>query len=175
MDLGCGVGRRAISLAALGYPVTAVDLDDEMLAQCSRNWHQLNGAGQVRVKRGDMHRLEMIAGHDECALITHSGLLEHLPDRAAIVAHLRRQLTVARHVVFDVPIDTLKNRQLFGQDAMFRHLWDASAWTEVVASAGRVIASRVECHEHPTMTDHFVCLLSRETEVSDVADWVAAV
>jgi hypothetical protein len=109
-----------------------------------------------------MHQLEAIAGRDECAVITHSGLLEHLPDRASIVAHLRRQLAVARNVVFDVPIDTLKNRQLFFDDAMFRHLWDDTAWTNIVASAGRVVASQVECHEDPTMTDHFVCLLSRE-------------
>jgi 2-polyprenyl-3-methyl-5-hydroxy-6-metoxy-1,4-benzoquinol methylase len=159
LDLGCGVGRRAITLAGLGYRVLAIDLDEEVLGQCSRNASKMGCGRRFQAKQGDIHALETITQPGEFAVITHSGVLEHFSCAADIVTHLRRELVLAGHVVFDVPIDTAKNRRLFQNDHVFRHMWDQTVWVSVVEDAATVCDWTIECHEDQAMTDHFVCLL----------------
>lgn len=61
LDLGCGDGRVAEALAAMGLPVTAVDSSPAMLALASRRLGGRAGQG-VDVRRGDLVRLRTGAG-----------------------------------------------------------------------------------------------------------------
>lgn len=56
LDVGCGTGRHTLEFARRGYPVTGLDLSEEMLAAAEEKAHQqeLN----VSFVHGDARRLE---------------------------------------------------------------------------------------------------------------------
>jgi len=87
LDLGCGTGRHALSLAAAGASVTAVDFSEGMLAEARRK----PGASAVRFVVHDLHRpLPFDAAAFDRVV---SGLvLEHLHDLGFVFGEARRVL-----------------------------------------------------------------------------------
>lgn len=59
VDLGCGAGRHALRFAARGFPVTAVDLSQTMLAEVARKARS-SGVGPLACVRANLCRLDCI-------------------------------------------------------------------------------------------------------------------
>lgn len=57
VDIGCGAGHAAASLASSGLRVVATDSVSSMLALASRNAAQLGVTDRVTLSRGDVHAL----------------------------------------------------------------------------------------------------------------------
>ncbi|WP_051787210.1 MULTISPECIES: class I SAM-dependent methyltransferase [Streptomyces] len=161
LELGCGPGRHAIAQATRGYRVTAIDNDPAVLEQARVNARRCAPGAEVEFLLQDMDRLDGFAEDRHVDAITHGGLMEHYSSRDAIRKSLHRQLAVAAHVVFDVPIDTPKNRELFVRDTIFRQIWTAEEWVEEVLSGFAVAEWHVESHESPSMTDDLIVFLRR--------------
>ncbi len=97
LDLGCGPGRNALHLAALGFEVDAVDLSDAAV-----DWaeERARAAGaHIRFHRGDAFALaagELAGPYD---LIHDSGCFHHLPPhrRISYLALLDRALAPGGH------------------------------------------------------------------------------
>lgn len=84
-DVGCGTGRHAISLAAGGARVTALDFSAGMLAEARRK----PGAEAVRFLRHDITSpLPLRDGAFDRVLC--SLVVEHIDDFAALFSELRR-------------------------------------------------------------------------------------
>lgn len=161
LDVGSGPGRHACGAASLGYRVIGIDLDPQMVAAASAN-------ALAAVPDADIgfHVMDLAAawekfGGQQFDVITHGGLLEHLDSAADMQAELRRQLACAHNVVFDVPVQTPKNRQLFAKDDVFRHVWTADRWLADVLGDFRVRFAEQEVHAAEGMTDDLIVWLSR--------------
>ncbi|MEU8076091.1 class I SAM-dependent methyltransferase [Catellatospora citrea] len=94
LDLGCGPGRNAVHLAALGFEVDAVDLSPTALA-----WAQDRAAEasvDVRFLCGDAFALDLTGPYD---LIYDSGCFHHLPPhrRISYLRLLDRSLAPGGH------------------------------------------------------------------------------
>ena len=87
LDLGCGTGRHAVSLAAAGAAVTALDFSEGMLAAARRK----PGAASVRFLVHDLHDPLPFAGA-AFDLVVSGLVLEHLGDLGAFFAEGRRVL-----------------------------------------------------------------------------------
>lgn len=100
VDLGCGGGLLAPHLDGKGYRHIGVDLVASALEQA---------AGQkVTALRADVARLPLANG---CADVVSAGeLLEHVPDRATVVAEACRVLRPGGTLVLDTLNDTALSR-----------------------------------------------------------------
>jgi len=155
LELGCGPGRHAISLAANGYRAVGIDQNPVIVRQAQRNATACGVEDRASFLVGDMDDLGGFIGQ-EFAAVTHGGVMEHLPSKQAIQASLAAQLTVAPLVVFDVPVGTDKNLRLFARDTIFRQEWPPDEWVGDVLAPFAVQEWHIESHDAPNMTDDLV-------------------
>ncbi|MFH9611253.1 class I SAM-dependent methyltransferase [Streptomyces sp. NPDC017448] len=104
LDLGCGPGRNALHLAALGFDVDAVDLSPAAIGWArERAGKAPAGAGEVRFHRGDAFALTApgAALDGPYDLINDSGCFHHLPPhrRVSYLALVERCLAPGGHFV----------------------------------------------------------------------------
>jgi 2-polyprenyl-3-methyl-5-hydroxy-6-metoxy-1,4-benzoquinol methylase len=159
LELGCGPGRHAIGSATLGYRVVGIDLDPVIVQQAQANARAAAPECQANFQVGDMFRLEAVAPQGTFRAITHGGVMEHLDSAESIRESLRAQLAYAPTVVFDIPFDSAKNRQLFQRDDIFRQLWTAEEWVHDVLAGLNILEARTDLHPESNMTDDLVVAL----------------
>lgn len=97
VDVPCGTGRLAASLAAGGFRVTGVDVSEQMLARAVARWADRPAAEQPAVVVGDAESLPLPdAGFD---VVVSLRLMGHLPPATRVRA-LREFRRVSRgHVI----------------------------------------------------------------------------
>jgi SAM-dependent methyltransferase len=93
IDLGCGPGADAVSLARLGYHITAIDWSPAMVEQAAGKVAQDGVGTQVQVRAIGIHELERLAPDAFDGAYSNFGPLNCVPDLAAaargIAARLR--------------------------------------------------------------------------------------
>jgi len=159
LDVGSGPGRHACGAAQLGYRVLGIDVDPEMIAAATANARSVVPTADIEFRLMDAAEAGAVLGEHAFHVVTHGGLLEHLPSAREMVAELRRHLALAPNVVFDVPVRTTRNESLFARDSVFRHVWDADQWHATVLAEFTVLSSAVETRTDPGMTDDLVVWL----------------
>jgi len=102
LDVGCGYGGSTIILACMGYEVTGIDIDENMLRQAKTNASLFEKIGSTPVKFefGDTFDLsKYYRGFD---LAFSDGVVEHFRPEHAVQA-IREQANTAKYVVVAVP------------------------------------------------------------------------
>lgn len=128
LEVGFGSGTTAVLLADLGYIVTAVDIDEVLVARLRDRYADWVRMGRLEVRRADM--LVLPWQEREFDLAYHQGVLEHFPDEQ-IVQALREQARVAHWVIFDVP-NQRYGEQPFGDE----RLLPSRDWRRLIKLAG---------------------------------------
>lgn len=128
LEVGFGSGATAVLLADQGYRVTAIDVEEALVARFRGNYGDWIGNGRLQVIQADM--LALPWDDRVFDLVYHQGVLEHFPDQQIIQA-LREQCRVAGWVIFDVPNDR-HGAHPFGDERLlpFKH------WKRLIAAAG---------------------------------------
>ncbi|MFF2907198.1 class I SAM-dependent methyltransferase [Paenibacillus sp. NPDC057934] len=90
LDVGCGMGRHALSLAGLGCKVTGIDLSEELLQKAQDH----DTEGEVAWKRADMRELPFENGEFEVAvnLFTSFGYFDLDADNLQALQEMHRVL-----------------------------------------------------------------------------------
>jgi SAM-dependent methyltransferase len=161
LELGCGPGRHALGAATLGYAVTGIDIDPEIVKQAEANALSLGWDRNITFGVGDMFSLQTLAPKGTFRAITHGGVMEHLESAEIIRESLCAQLAYAPLVIFDIPFNSEKNRRLFERDDIFRQLWTAEEWIGEALAGLPVIETGVDLHSELNMTDDLVVALRR--------------
>ena len=131
LETGCGSGATSVLLSDLGYQVTAVDIDEAVVAGVRDRYDAWVRDGRLSVEQIDMLALPWRSR--EFSIAFHQGVLEHFPDEM-IVAALREQARVADRVVFDVPNAKYGERP-FGDE----RLLPVRKWRSMIAEAGLTV------------------------------------
>jgi SAM-dependent methyltransferase len=161
LELGCGPGRHALGAATLGYPVVGIDIVPQIVVRAQANARAVAPECKVVFQVGDMFNLGAVAPRGTFQAITHGGIMEHLESAESIRDALREQLEFAPNLVFDIPFDSPKNRQLFARDDIFRQLWTPDQWMHEVLAGLTVLDVCTELHHEDNMTDDLVVALGR--------------
>jgi len=97
IDVGCGGGILAESMAKKGATVTGIDLSDKALKVA--DLHSLESGVSVRYKKIPAEEMaEMEAGQFD--VVTCMEMLEHVPDPASIIRACTRMVKPGGHVFF---------------------------------------------------------------------------
>jgi len=94
LDVGCGAGDMAHTLAQRGFSVLGVDYSEEAIALCRRLWSQDN----TRFEAKDIKDLG-----EQFDLIIFMEVLEHIEDDAAALCQIRRLLNDGGRLILSVP------------------------------------------------------------------------
>lgn len=128
LEAGFGSGSTGVLLADLGYCVTLLDIDAELIELFQSRFPGYVRAGRVRVIRGDMYDLPF--ARNALDAVYHQGVLEHLDD-GQIVRALQEQGRVAPLVIVDVPNSRYPD-QPYGDE---RRL-PVGKWRDLIENAG---------------------------------------
>jgi 2-polyprenyl-3-methyl-5-hydroxy-6-metoxy-1,4-benzoquinol methylase len=128
LEVGFGSGATAVLLADIGYRVTAIDINKELVERACSKYVGWIKKGLLDIRIGNM--LELPWDHSEFDLVYHQGVLEHFSDDV-IVHALREQARVAPLIIFDVPNHRCKKRS-FGDERLLA----PQQWRRLAREAG---------------------------------------
>lgn len=109
LDIGCGLGRHTVYLAARGFEVTATDNAPTALAACRENLAKaLHAAGgqaglHATVMRAEMTEFPFPDGHFRGVVASHVIHHCHRADLEAIIASITRKLAPGGYLVWVTP------------------------------------------------------------------------
>jgi len=126
LEVGLGSGATSRILADMGYTVTAVDIDEKVVARAQGI--STFPEETLTIRQMDMFHLEFPENHFD--VVIHQGVMEHFGDDK-IVEALSEQQRVARYVIFDVP-NNRDNEKHYG-DERFLSL---ARWRTLIKRAG---------------------------------------
>ena len=92
LDLGCGPGRDAATLASSGYRVTAIDWSPAMIGQTLQRVTESGLEGRVHVRHVGIHQLDRLDTGPFDGAYSDLGPLNCVPDLAAAASSLSAQL-----------------------------------------------------------------------------------
>ncbi len=135
LEIGCGTGRTACYLAAMGHDVTGVDIRPDMIAKARRR-AEADGAA-ARFETGDATALPFPDDAFDAVL---AESVTVFVDAAAALREYRRVLRTGG-TLYD---REMVRRRAIGEDAHMeivrfygvRELWDAGTWTVALRNAG---------------------------------------
>lgn len=100
LDVGCGTGRFAVSMASLVATVVGIDLTAEMLQQAKQLQLDSN-ISNVEWQQGDVANLPF--NENEFTIVTSRAMLHHVIEPARVIAEMKRVCAAnGRIVVMDL-------------------------------------------------------------------------
>lgn len=130
LEVGCGSGLTSVLLASMGYRVTAMDANAQLVEKLKRFE---SAFPNLLIAQDDMFRMGF--GDKTFDIAFSQGVLEHYPDDN-IVRALLEQKRVARIVVIDVP----NGRGKIG-DYGDERLISPTQWRKLIRASGLTIVS----------------------------------
>jgi cyclopropane fatty-acyl-phospholipid synthase-like methyltransferase len=82
LDLGCGAGTNAITLAQRGFSVTAIDVSRRAIALAKRKTRSAQLADRVRLERGDVVAMQKWVSHNSIDFAYDIGCFHNLKPAA---------------------------------------------------------------------------------------------
>jgi ubiquinone/menaquinone biosynthesis C-methylase UbiE len=92
LDVGCGVGRWSLIMAANGADVTGIDVSPSMVAEANRRAEERGLSSRCRFVEGDVAELELDGTFSLIVVVT---VLQHILEETrlrAVIARLARHL-----------------------------------------------------------------------------------
>lgn len=123
LEVGSGSGGMAIFLSWLGFSVTSIDVDPQVVEKARQENDRLNGKVEFMVADG----FSLPFTENQFDLVIHQGLLEHFSDED-IHRFLDEQLSCGKQVLFSVP-NYLYMKRDFGNE----RLMDKASWEKILS------------------------------------------
>lgn len=153
LEIGCGGARLSTCLSLLGYNVTATDACSDIVAIAQENGSTYGREMQFDVL--DALKLRERHATNSFDLCTHHGVIEHF-EKWEIHDMLQQQLSVARFVIFGLPIRTEANLGRFRGDNIYRNLWTFEQWRDDILLPFPIVEIFRAAHK----SDDLVCVMS---------------
>lgn len=135
LEIGCGLGCTAIPLSTLGYNVTAIDNNKNIIEYAKIN--AKNFGDKIEILFADIFDIDKIFKKNVFDISISGGVLEHFSEEQ-IKKIVEKQLYVAKIVIAGMPItleeDIEKEYKDFKKkiykDGIYRNLWTPDYWVD---------------------------------------------
>lgn len=126
LETGCGSGLSSILLSDMGFHVTALDIDTNVVQYVKNKAAKYNI--DIDVVKGSM--LDLPYKTEDFDTVFHQGVLEHFTDDQIITA-LKQQKNVSKKIVFEVP-NSRYGHKPYGDERLLKN----SYWKELIHQSG---------------------------------------
>ncbi len=158
LDTGCGLGMMAISLSALGYDVTGIDNDKDVVKAVKEN--AKNFGKKIEIIEEDILNIDKRFKKDSFDVCISGGVLEHFPEEE-IKEIIKKQLYLAPIVIASMPIATKDNikenykdfEKRICNDGIYRNLWTPDYWINNILKDFKILKHYV-WSTNPTFGPH---------------------
>lgn len=132
MEIGCGSGVTSVYLGNLGYQVTGIDSDPDMIKLAD----SINTISNkfVVFKLGDILKLNYLIEYFD--VIFSNGVMEHFDD-SEIVSIINHQILFCNYLIISIPSDYFSDDQKIYGDERFMSI---EKWRLIISQAACVIA-----------------------------------
>lgn len=137
IESGSGTGVVSTYLASIGFDVTAIDIDDQMLELAKKISYQYNKKNKPKFENNDVFILDY--NNNEFDVSFSNGVLEHFNDEE-IICTLSKQMDIADIVIFGIPTKYFNQEEaMYGNE---RYM-DFKKWRSLVKEAhGKIIEEK---------------------------------
>jgi len=140
LEAGSGTGVLATYLASIGYDVTGIDIDSEIINLAHKIANTYNSVKKPIFINKSIFELDYPENFYDVSYS--NGVLEHFNDEQ-IIATLKQQLKVSKIVIFGIPTKYFnQNEAMYGDE---RYM-DYDCWRELIFEAGGIILEEKSMH-----------------------------
>lgn len=140
LEAGCGTGVVSTYMASIGYNVTAIDIDDQILKLSKYVSKIYNANKKPSFENKSIFLLNF--NKEEFDVSFSNGVLEHFDDDQ-IVNTLKQQMRISKYVIFGIPTKYFsKEESMYGDE---RYL-DFKYWRHLIHEANGVIVEEESMH-----------------------------
>lgn len=125
MEIGCGSGVTSAYLGNLGYQVTGIDSDPDMIELANSINNQPNKS--VIFKLDNILTLNHVSEYFD--VIFSNGVMEHFDD-GAIISTINHQILLCNYLVISIPSDYFSDNQKIYGDERFM---DSNKWRSIIS------------------------------------------
>jgi len=148
LDIGCGLGCMAVPLSTLGYEITGIDNDPDVVKAAKQNAEKFGR--KIEIIKADIFDIDKLFQKDSFDACISGGVLEHFPEDE-IRQIIDKQLKLAPIVIASMPIALKNNVQeeyknydkRICKDGIYRNMWTADHWTDVILKDYNILKKHV--------------------------------
>ncbi len=148
LDIGCGLGIMSVSLSALGYDITGIDNDKNVIKAAKTN--AKNFEKKIKIIYMDIFDIDKKFKKDSFDACVSSGVLEHFPEEQ-IKEIVDKQLFLAPVVIATMPIlmdedieEVYKDyERRICRDGIYKNLWTPEYWINNVLKDFNILKKNV--------------------------------
>ncbi len=140
IESGSGTGVLSTYMASLGYNVTGIDIDEDILNLSKKIAKNYNSKNKPNFKKRSIFELDY---KENCFDVSFSnGVLEHFNDEQ-IIDTLKQQMKVARIVIFGIPTRYFNQEEAMYGDERYK---SNKFWRNLVKISGGIIIEEKSMH-----------------------------
>lgn len=148
----CGSGTSVVSiyLAALGYEVTAVDIEDDVIRlskKLAKDYYNTLGDCKPKLNFEKKSIFELGYSKDSFDVAFSNGVLEHFTDDE-IIEIIKQQLYIAKITIVGIPTKYFDAKEAkYGNERVL----ELSYWRKLIKKSGGIIIEEVGMNREPLL------------------------
>lgn len=140
IETGSGTGVLSTHMASLGYDVTGIDIDDNILKLSKKIAKNYNSQNKPIFQKKSIFELDYKKNTFDVSFS--NGVLEHFTDEQ-IINTLKQQMKIAKIVIFGIPTKYFNREEaMYGDERYMSYKF----WRNIINNAGGMILEEKSMH-----------------------------
>lgn len=140
IESGSGTGVLSTYMASLGYDVTGIDIDEDILKLSKKITKNYNSKNKPNFQKKSIFELDYRKNTFDVSFS--NGVLEHFSDEQ-IIDTLKQQMKIAKVVIFGIPTKYFNQEEaMYGDERYMSYKF----WRNLINNAGGMILEEKSMH-----------------------------
>lgn len=140
IESGSGTGVLSTYMASLGYDVTGIDIDEDILKLSKKITKNYNSKNKPNFQKKSIFELDYRENTFDVSFS--NGVLEHFTDEQ-IIDTLKQQMKIAKVVIFGIPTKYFNQEEaMYGDERYMSYKF----WRNLINNAGGMILEEKSMH-----------------------------
>lgn len=140
IESGSGTGVLSTYMASLGYDVTGIDIDEDILKLSKKITKNYNSKNKPNFQKKSIFELDYRKNAFDVSFS--NGVLEHFTDEQ-IIDTLKQQMKIAKVVIFGIPTKYFNQEEaMYGDERYMSYKF----WRNLINNAGGMILEEKSMH-----------------------------